>query len=86
MTNQFRQIRRNLQDANRRLLELEGERLLRRAAAFGEGARHPDRLERFLTQVVRLLCVERQDLERHIGIRHEADRLRDDSARLTGAS
>src|SRR5439155_20409036 len=54
-----------------RLLELECERALdavRGAPHLRERARHANRLERFLAEVVRLFGVEREDLEcnRHV--------------------
>src|SRR6185436_5777569 len=58
----------------RRQLELEFERSLHlaaRRAAARERARHPNRLERLLLQVVRLLGVEREDLKGDLGIGHE---------------
>ena len=50
--------------------------VLRRLRA-GQRAGHADRLERLLAQVVRLLGVQREDLERDLRVRHEE---RDDGA------
>ena len=62
----------NAERQKRRLLELEGKaRLGLRSALFRERARHPDRLERLLAQVVRLLGVQREDLEGDRRIGHE---------------
>src|SRR5581483_76333 len=60
-----------VRDAQRekcRLLELERERLFGRIAALGERTSHPNRLERFLAEVVRLLGIQRKDLERDVRI------------------
>src|SRR5207302_8034716 len=55
----------------RRLLELERVALLRVVGHLGERARHADRLERLLAQVVRLLGVERENLEGDLRIGHD---------------
>ncbi len=71
------------QGQKRRLIELECEGpLVAVLAGVCQRAQHADRLERLLLEVVRLLGIQRQDLERDLAIRHEQ---RDDRARAQGA-
>src|SRR6185503_2317507 len=62
---------RGAQCQKRRLLELEGVVGLSACTAPGQRPCHPDRLERLLFHVVRLLGVERENLERDVGLRYE---------------
>jgi hypothetical protein len=55
-----------------RLVEFESELTLdTRRSTFRESSLHPNRLERFLLEVMSLLRVERQNFKGDIGIRHE---------------
>ena len=62
---------RGAQSQVRRLFELERVIALDARSACRQLARHPDRLERLLFDVVRFFRVQGEDLERHIGVGHE---------------